>query len=336
VAGSEVVLPADTIISAISQEAVLDFLDGLEIQRNANGYLVVDPVTRETSVPGLFAGGDVVHGASSVILAIADGRAVAEGIAVRHGVTLQPEPLLDKGLADAALMEKKGRLMGAQQVPVLPLTDRHGFQEVLQTFTPESAAKEASRCLDCDDLCSLCVTVCPNRANMAYGTEPFTLKLPLLVQRQGRLMAEGVRSFAVNQRVQTLNIADYCNECGNCDTFCPAAGAPYKDKPRFWIDEEGYREDQGDAFRLLRGPQGLAIEARLAGKTHRLALRSDLAHYESDQVSVRLQAGTWSLVDWQAKAVLPEGTSVSLEACATLVALLSVEAALPALVTTIE
>src|SRR5664279_3524271 len=110
VEGSEVLLPADTIISAISQEAVLDFLEGLELKRNSNGYLVVDPRTRETSVPGLFAGGDVVHGASSVILAIADGRAVAEGIAIRHGLELKPEPLLEKGQADAALMEKKGRV----------------------------------------------------------------------------------------------------------------------------------------------------------------------------------------------------------------------------------
>jgi putative selenate reductase len=331
VEGSEVLLPADTVISAISQEAVLDFLDGLEIQRNKNGYLVVDPVTRETSVPGLFAGGDVVHGASSVILAIADGRAVAEAIATRHGVALQPEPLLEKGLADTALMEKKGRLLGAQKVPVLPLTDRHGFAEVLKPFTAESAALEASRCLDCDDLCSLCVTVCPNRANLAYGLEPFSLQLPLLIQRQGRLVAEGTQPFAVSQRVQTLNIGDFCNECGNCDTFCPAAGAPYKDKPRFWIDEEGYREAKGDAFRLQRKAAGLAIEARLRGKAYSLTMQGEQAYYQSEQVRVRLQAGTWNLVDWEARAVLPEGISVNLEACATLIALLNAETVLPPL-----
>jgi putative selenate reductase len=331
--GSEVVLPADTVISAISQEAVLDFLDGLEVQRNKNGYLVVDPATRETSVPGLFAGGDVVHGASSVILAIADGRAVAEGIARRHGLELQPEPLLEKGQADAALMEKKGRLVGAQQVPVLPLADRHGFDEVLKPFTAESAALEASRCLDCDDLCSLCVTVCPNRANQAYGIEPFSMQLPLLVQRQGRLVAEGARAFDVSQRVQTLNIADFCNDCGNCDTFCPAAGAPYKDKPRFWIDEEGYREAKGDAFRLTRKPAGLALEARLGGKAHSLEVQGDVAEYRSEQLTARLRTGTWILLDWKAQSVLPEGTQVDLTACATLVALLSVEKALPTLVT---
>ena len=336
VEGSEVVLPADTIISAISQEAVLDFLDGLEVQRNASGYLVVDPRTRETSVPGLFAGGDVVHGASSVILAIADGRAVAEGIAARHGVELKPEPVLEKGQADAALMEKKGRLLGAQKVPVLPLTDRHGFDEVLKPFDAEAAQKEASRCLDCDDLCSLCVTVCPNRANMAYGIEPFSLSLPLLVQRQGRLVPEGAKAFRVDQRVQTLNIADYCNECGNCDTFCPAAGAPYKDKPRFWIDAEGFREAKGDAFRLTRGPGGLVIEARLAGRNHRLEIQGGQAEYRSSEVLARLTSGTWRVDSVEALSHLPEGTLVDLGPCATLIALLNVETALPALVSASE
>ncbi len=327
--GAEEVVPADTIISAISQEAVLDFLGGLEIKRNHNGYLVIDPKSRETSVPGLFAGGDVVHGASSVIMAIADGRAVAEGIARRHGVDVKPEPLLVKSQADAALMEKKGRLQGAQKVPVLPLTQRHGFDEVIKPFTAESAAIEAARCLDCDDLCSLCVTVCPNRANLAYELEPFSLDLPRLVQRQGRLVAEGSAPFAVKQRVQTLNIGDFCNECGNCDSFCPAAGAPYKDKPRFWIDEEGFQEAKGDVFRFLHKADGLSIEARLGGKAHSLELRGDMAQYRSEQVEAQLQVGTWSLRGFQGLAVLPEGSAVDLAPCGTLIALLNAESVLP-------
>lgn len=104
---------------------------------------------------------------------------------------LGPEPLLEKGQADTALMEKKGRVVGAQKVPVLPITDRHGFDEVLKPFDAEAAVKEASRCLDCDDLCSLCVTVCPNRANLAYAMEPLDLQLPILVQRGGAPPAGG-------------------------------------------------------------------------------------------------------------------------------------------------
>ena len=333
VEGSRELVPADTIISAISQEAVLDFLDGLEVRRNGSGYLVVDPATGETSVPGLYAGGDVVHGAASVIMAIADGRAVAEGIARRHGVEVPEEPWLEKGQADAALMEKKARLAPGHKVPVLPLAQRQGFDEVLKPFSPEAAAREAARCLDCDDLCSLCVTVCPNRANQAYGVVPLHMTLPRLVQRQGRLAADGASVVTVDQPVQTLNIADFCNECGNCDVFCPSAGAPYKDKPRFWMDAEGFREAPGDAFRLVRTAAGLSLEARLAGRPHRLVVAGAEARYTSDQVEATLEAGSWRVASWAARAVLPEGTEVDLAPCATLVALLGVAEALPELVT---
>jgi putative selenate reductase len=322
-------LAADTIIPAISQEPVLDFLGELPVTRKGDGTLQIDPVTRETSLPELFAGGDVVHGAASIIQAIADGRAVAETIAARHGVAVPGEPHLDKGLADAALMERKSRHSPGQAVPVLPLAERSGFREVVRTFSPEAAAAEASRCLDCDDLCSLCVTVCPNRANQAYRVEPFSLDLPRLVQRMGQLVTEGRRPFQVSQRVQTFNIADFCNDCGNCDTFCPAAGAPYKDKPRLWLDPEGYRTAAGDAVHLRREPGGLILEARLAGKAYQLEVGPGEARFRSEQVIARFRSGPWTLVEVQAQGKLAEGTPVDLDPAATLLALSSVEAVLP-------
>jgi putative selenate reductase len=332
--GGEEILLADTIIPAISQEPELDFLAGLAVARKKDGTVTVDPATCETTLPGLFAGGDVVHGPSSVIQAIADGRAVAEAIGRRHGITPEAEPHLDKGHETSALMDKKARLHSGQKVPVIPLTERSGFTEVIQTFTPETAAKEAARCLDCDDVCSLCVTVCPNRANHAYSMSPFLLDLPVLVQRGGRLVGEGIRAFAVTQTVQTLNVADFCNECGNCTTFCPTAGAPYKDKPRFWIDPEGFREAKGDAFRMERGPGGLVLEARLGGKPHRLEVGPAETRYTGPQVSARFRTGTWELNGWEAQATLAEGTTVDFTPCATLLVLLNAEPVIPDLVRT--
>ena len=329
VEGGEVVLPADTIISAISQEAVLDFLEGLEIQRNSNGYLVVDPMTRETSVSGLFSGGDAVHGASSVILAIADGRAVAEGIATRHGLELKPEPLLEKGQADAALMEKKGRVMGAQKVPVLPLTDRHGFDEVLKPFDAEAAVKEASRCLDCDDLCSLCVTVCPNRANLAYAMAPLDLQLPILVQWAGRLREEGFRPFRVTQPVQIVNLGDACNDCGNCTPFCPTSGAPYKDKPRFWADEQAFEESEGDCFHFERQGESLVLEAKLGGLRHRLTQSPKGIEYLSPSLRAELDPTSYSLQRYEPMVPLDEGYVLDLHSLGVMLALLPAEKALP-------
>ena len=332
VEGGEEILAADTIIPAISQEPVLDFLAGLQVERKKDGTLAVDSATREPSLAGLFAGGDVVHGPASVVRAIADGRAAAEAIARRHGVEIPAEPQLDKGNTASASMQKKARLHTGQKVPVTPLTERSRFNEVIQTFTPESAAQEAARCLDCDDVCSLCVTVCPNRANHAYPMAPFQLELPVLVQRGGRLAQEGTQPFAVLQTVQTLNIADFCNECGNCATFCPTAGAPYQDKPRFWIDQEGYREAKGDAFRMERAAGGLVVEARLGGKAHRLEVGATETLYSGGQISARFRTGSWELLGWTAQGTLAEGTTVDFAPCATLLVLLNAESIIPDLV----
>ncbi len=154
VEGSEVLLPADTIIVAIGQEPVLGFLRGAGLKTNWDGTLVVNGETCETSIPGLFAGGDVVRGAASVIKAIADGRAAAEEIGRRHGVSPVQEPPFEKVVPSGALMAKKARMDLPQPVPALAVSEREGFAEVLKTFSPGAAQKEASRCLDCDEVCS--------------------------------------------------------------------------------------------------------------------------------------------------------------------------------------
>jgi len=329
VEGGEELLPADTIIPAISQEPVLDFLEGLPVALRRDGTFEVDPVTRETSVPGLFAGGDVVHGPSSIIEAIADGRAVAETIAWRHGAAIPQEAYLEKGAAGVALLEKKARVAAALQVPVLPVAERRGFEEVLHSITPEAAAKEASRCLDCDDLCSLCVTVCPNRAMLAFPMVPTRLSLPVLEQRNGRLVFKGTRPFAVDQAVQTFNIADFCNECGNCTSFCPTAGAPYRDKPRFWIDRDGFREAPDDAFRMERQGAVLVLEARIKGREHRLESGPAGTVYRSGQFTARSRSGSWEITDWEVEGNLAEGTEIDLSAYGTLIVLLNAGASVP-------
>jgi putative selenate reductase len=35
-------------------------------------------------------------------------------------------------------------------------------------------------------------------------------------------------------------MGDYCNECGNCATFCPTSGAPYQDKAKFHLSAESF------------------------------------------------------------------------------------------------
>ncbi len=328
----EVLLPADAIVTAVGQEAVLDFLDGpdgAQVARRPDGTLRVDPVTLETSVPGLFAGGDVVRGAASVVEALADGLAVAGEIGRRHGFAPAPEPPLPKGRTPAQLLARKGWRTVASTVPVLPVPQRGGFAEVVQSLAPDDAVAEASRCLGCDDLCSLCVTVCPNRANQAFELAPLTLDLPVLESREGELVVRGSRPFAVTQGVQVLNVADLCNACGSCTAFCPTAGRPFVDKPRVWLDREGYDASREDAFRFDSTPATRAVEARLGGTTHRLERSGDVAVYRTGALVARFDAASWRLLDARTEGAAADGAVFDLGPVGTLAALLHAERSLP-------
>lgn len=78
--GSEFTLPMDAVIIAIgnaSNPLIPQTTDGLEIDRK--GHIVVDE-HQATSIPGVYAGGDIVLGAATVILAMGEGRRAAKAI----------------------------------------------------------------------------------------------------------------------------------------------------------------------------------------------------------------------------------------------------------------
>lgn len=79
--GSEYTLDVDTVVVAVgnaSNPLIPSTTEGLEISKRGN--IVVDPETNMTSIPGVFAGGDIVLGAATVILAMGEGRRAAAGI----------------------------------------------------------------------------------------------------------------------------------------------------------------------------------------------------------------------------------------------------------------
>ena len=76
--GSEFVLPCDTVILALGttpNPILINTTPGLDTNRW--GCVVADPETGATSRPGVFAGGDVVTGAATVILAMGAGQKAA-------------------------------------------------------------------------------------------------------------------------------------------------------------------------------------------------------------------------------------------------------------------
>ena len=76
--GSEFELQVDSVISAIGQRVNVDFFPEKKLK--------INPATHETQIEKVFAGGDAVRGASTLIKAIADGKSVAEAIKQRAAV----------------------------------------------------------------------------------------------------------------------------------------------------------------------------------------------------------------------------------------------------------
>ena len=81
IAGSEFILPVDTVVVAVGSGAnPLIAATTPELAVDERGHVIVDEKTGMTSIPGVFAGGDIVLGAATVILAMGEGRRAAAGI----------------------------------------------------------------------------------------------------------------------------------------------------------------------------------------------------------------------------------------------------------------
>jgi putative selenate reductase len=245
-------VPVDTIIFATGQQAMLDFLEDEPIALNDRGYIDVDPVTFESSVPGIYAGGDVANsGPESIVKAAAAGKAIATSILNSGSVTELESSVTDPDLAEgevAAMLRRRSRRQRRIRAPQTEVTDRQNFSEVMLTYPDDMARAEASRCLDCQSYCSICVGVCPNLALFTY------------------------RSDHCAQSWQVAVLADLCNECGNCTTFCPTSGAPYRNKPRLYLDRGDFEAQTDNAFMIFRDGDNWSIDSRVNGATEHLEL----------------------------------------------------------------
>ena len=146
--GSEFEVKTDVVIAAIGQQPDLGplALEG-EIEASKRGWIVVDPQTGLTNMPGIFAGGDVVSGPRTVVEAVGFGKNVASAI----DLYLRGE---DMGAA------RKGDWQGTEYrpedvpskervaMPRISLSERQrSFKEIDLGFSEEQAKTEAERCL---------------------------------------------------------------------------------------------------------------------------------------------------------------------------------------------
>jgi len=323
--GEEFDIPLDNLIIAIGQRGELDFIPALKL--NAKGYIETDPATFATSVENVYAGGDAIGaGPETIVKALGDGKAIAAAIAQRENTVATEEPLerIEPGFDE--LMWRRSRRTSRVEIPRLSPENRSNFEEVVNTLDPQTAREEASRCLQCDLLCSICTSVCPNRAFITLFCEPFATVLPTLTAKtnsdsETTLERSGETNFQVRQAYQTVVAADCCNECGNCATFCPTAGKPYQDKPRIYQNRDEFVAQDNNAFLLSALDDGIQIQARFDGQTEILAWRDNL-EYESHKVKAVINPDSFELIDVQAGPDCVHDEQLVLTTCASMFVLL--------------
>ena len=104
-------------------------------------------------------------------------------------------------------------------------------------------------CINCDK----CVPVCPNDANFVYETQPATIEYDNFDLLPGQIRRLPGGSAARRQgKHQLANYADACNECGNCDVFCPEDGGPFKRQAAL-LRQPGHLAQARRRQRLLHG-----------------------------------------------------------------------------------
>lgn len=314
VSGSEFEIEADTILPAVGQELAFDFCDPELLRTKSGSY--------ETQIPGVFIGGDAMRGASTAINAIGDGRKVAQEIIDREKIAFNTKPDNSRMPKDLSWhMVQRAKRMKPVQTIETPIDDRKNFNLVSTTISKEEARYEASRCLLCDEVCNICTTVCPNLAFHSYEIQPVSKQLQRLVRKNGNWeVSQDNQPFEVKQQRQILHIADWCNNCGNCNTFCPSADAPYKVKPHLFLSKDVFdAEEEGFCLEHANGKS--ILHGKSKGKQTKLTREEGRLIYEFDKNRIVLDENKMAVIDHEINGF--EGAEIQLNKVAEMALILS-------------
>lgn len=187
-------IAVDTVVLALGQQTNLGFLSNFPGLQAQDDELLVDE-TMMTTVPGIFAGGDMVKGDKNVTVAIGHGKKAARAISAY----LKGEKYVEPPKAPLASFDRLHTWYYADAPktvrPMLDLARRTTtFDEVQHGLTEENALFEARRCMSCGNCfeCDNCYGVCPDNAVIKLGPG---------------------KKFKFNY--------DYCKGCGICANECP-------------------------------------------------------------------------------------------------------------------
>jgi len=211
--GSEFSAVVDTVISAVGQACELPAGFGSIV---TGDFVQADSNQMTTNQMGIFAGGDAVSGATTVIDAIAAGRRAAVSIDKYLGGKGEIEVTLAPAEAHPMQTELQGFPVGRRvEMPNLPIDERRkNFSAVELGFSEEQAVNEAKRCLRCDlpitleaDNCAGCMT-CVLRCALKYDNA--------LSPAQSK-----IKVIPVTEKVNEITFNNECDTCGICARYCP-------------------------------------------------------------------------------------------------------------------
>lgn len=260
--GSEFTISCSTIVTAIGQIVDNDCIARDDLTTK-HGTVLTNGFTTETSMPGVFSGGDCVSGPDIAISAIGAGKKAALDIDeyLRTGkCTTVADPYnCTKGRWDEISPEEFRRVTPSErnEIPVLsPDVRKTTFNESSRTWDGKAAMDEAARCLACG--CTERYSCILRRYASEYGVQKdqMTTACPLpiddnhqfIVRDPGKCILCGLclkvcremegssaLSFYETNNVLTIGPNDHrpldmtvCVACGHCATTCPTGALSFK------------------------------------------------------------------------------------------------------------
>jgi len=139
-------------------------------------------------------------------------------------------------------------------------------------------------CMTCDK----CIPVCPNDANFVLAIPKGRLPIEHLIKTAAGWKIEVVGSMAHDKPWQIGVFADACNECGNCEVFCPEDGAPYLSKPLFFGSVAAWANTpQRDGFAIEVVGKALHLHGRLKGQSYSVERDGEHCRYRGEGFNLR-------------------------------------------------
>jgi putative selenate reductase len=170
------------------------------------------------------------------------------------------------------------------------LADDPRYRKAANAKLPKKIGRHL-RLFDCIT-CDKCVPVCPNDANFTFDLPREEIPVVRLHPAEDGWSVERGDPLRIEERHQIGSFADFCNDCGNCDVFCPEDGGPYAVKPRFFGTVAAWEADGRDGFWIGRAGGRDVVLGRFDGAAYRVERDgAGRARFEGPDFAVELAEG---------------------------------------------